>query len=400
MKNRISVWGVNFFGAGLALVSSLFVIRLLVDSGFRMLYSFVPQISAGLEVSITVFGWLLMVRSSSALLSPVLGSLADRYGRRNVMIFALLSQMFGMLGLAFLKGWWAAIPIFFSGVAVNSYLPAQQAYISDLVSFERRGRALASVDMAFAVSGMTVMPLIGWTLSVYGWKTSFFWLSALSALAAFLSWRFLPESNPAKDDVNHVPVSMGSLLRQHNIQASLGVAALLFTGVGIFMTFWSIWLSADFGFDSVDLGLMATRIGIAEMFGVILAGMIVDKLGKQRSSLLGVAMAAIFFVLIPLGRGNLTTIRVALVLTVFWLEYSIVSLFPLYGEQAPQARASIFSLVALANGVGLALGPVIATALWERSGLNAITWVAGCSLALSALLIAFFLHEKVEEKAA
>jgi len=66
MKNRISVWSVNFFGAGLALISSLFVIRLLVDSGFRMLYSFVPQISAGLEVSIAVFGWLLMVRSSSA----------------------------------------------------------------------------------------------------------------------------------------------------------------------------------------------------------------------------------------------------------------------------------------------------------------------------------------------
>ena len=396
MKKSISLWSISFLGAGLALVSSLFMIRLLVDSGFRVLYSFVPQISVGLEVSITVFGWLLMIRSSSALFSPVLGSLADRYGRRNVMIFALLSQTFGMFGIAFFKGWWAAVPIFFSGLAVNSYLPAQQAYISDLVSFERRGRALASVDMAFAVSGMTVMPLIGWLLDAYSWKTAFLWLSALSALAAFLSWHFLPESNPAKDDENHIPVSMGSLLRQRNILASLGVAGLLFTGVGIFMTFWSIWLSADFGFDSVDLGLMATRIGFSEMFGVIFAGMIVDKLGKQRSSLLGVTMAAIFFALIPLGRGNLATIRIALVLTVFWLEYSIVSLFPLYGEQAPQARASIFSLVALANGVGLAIGPVIATTLWEQNGLTAITWVAAVSLAFSALLIRFFLKETVE----
>ena len=105
MKKSLSVWSINFFGAGLALISSLFVVRLLVDSSFRMLYSFVPQIAAGLEVSITVFGWLLMVRSSSALLSPVLGVLADRYGRRNVMIFALVSQVFGMLGIAFFKGW-------------------------------------------------------------------------------------------------------------------------------------------------------------------------------------------------------------------------------------------------------------------------------------------------------
>ena len=395
---KLSVWSVQFLGLGTALLSSLFMLRLLIDSSFRMVYSFVPQIAAGLEVSITVFGWLLMVRSSSAILSPVLGSLADRYGRRNVMIFALISQAFGMFGIALLKGWWAALPIFLSGLAVNSFLPAQQAYISDMVPFERRGRALASVDSAFAISGMVIMPVIGWLFDVYSWQTAFIALSVLGALAAILTWRFLPEGHRGNERQKRTSAGMGSLLVQPNIQASLAVAALLFTGVGIFMTFWSIWLSADFGFDSVDLGLMATRIGLAEMFGVILAALIVDKLGKQHSSLLGVAMSAIFFALIPLARADLGTIRIALVLTVFWLEYSIVSLFPLYGEQAPEARATIFALVALANGVGLAAGPVLATSLWAGYGLTAITTVAAVSLGLSALLIFLFLKEKREDE--
>jgi len=109
-------------------------------------------------------------------------------------------------------------------------------------------------------------------------------------------------------------------------------------------------------------------------------------------------MAAIFFGIIPLSNGNIGWIRTSLVLTVFWLEYSIVSLFPLYGEQAPEARATIFALVALANGVGLAAGPVLATTLWESHGLTTITTVATLSLVLCALLIGFFLREKVDNK--
>jgi DHA1 family putative efflux transporter-like MFS transporter len=259
-----------------------------------MLYPFVPQISEGLKVSITVFGWILMIRSASAFFSPALGSLADRYGRRKIMTFALLSQFLGMAGVIFTQGWWAVLPLFFTGLAVNAYLPAQQAYISDLAPYERRGRALASIDIAFAVSGMVLMPVVGWLINDYGWQMPFWWLSALSLFGALLTWRYLPEAEKHTSVVKNI--KMRTLLRERNIQASLGVAILLFISVGIFMTFWSIWLSADFSFDALDLGLIAQGVGLAELLGAILAGLIVDKLGKYRTSFIGLILAAIFWV--------------------------------------------------------------------------------------------------------
>ncbi|MCP4142646.1 MAG: MFS transporter [Chloroflexi bacterium] len=385
----------DFFGLGAGLIVSLFSIRLIVDTSFRMLYPFVPQISEGLKVSITVFGWLLMIRSSSAFFSPLLGSLADRYGRRKIMSFALLSQFIGMVGITFTQGWWAVLPLFFTGLAVNAYLPAQQAYISDLAPYERRGRALASIDIAFAVSGMVLMPIIGWMISEYGWQMPFWWLSALSLFGALLTWRYLPEAEKhTKIDKN---VNMWILLRERNVQASMGVAILLFISVGIFMTFWSIWLSEDFSFDALDLGLIAQGVGFAELLGAILAGLIVDKLGKYRTSFIGLILSSIFFVTIPLAGENLLLIRILLFITVFWVEYSIVALFPLYGEQAPHARASMFSLIALGNGIGLALGPVITTALWQWRGISAITTFASISLMLAVILLWFFLRDKVSE---
>ena len=394
-KPALGTWVINFFGLSAGLIASLFVIRLVVDTSFRMLYPFVPQISDGLQVSITVFGWLLMIRSASAFFSPLIGTLADRYGRRKIMALALLAQGIGIAGIPLTAGWWSVLPIFLCGLAINAYLPAQQAYISDLAPYDRRGRALASVDIAFAFSGMALMPIIGWMITGYGWQTPFLWLGALSVIAALLTWAYLPETKTRT--VSKQNMSAWDLLQKRNVQASMGVAILLFIAVGIFMTFWSIWLSADFGFDALDLGLMAQQIGVAELLGAILAGLVVDRLGKRRTSLIGILISAMMFASIPLARENLLTIRILLVITVFWVELTIVSLFPLYGEQVPHARATIFALIALGNGIGLAIGPLITTILWDWQGLSTITSVAAVSLALAAGLIWLFLNDTVPD---
>lgn len=373
---------IDFFGISLNLILLIFTIRLIVDTSFRMAYPFIPQISDGLKVSITAFSWLLTIRSTSGLLGPIIGNLADRIGRRNVMGAALLIQFFGMLGMAVSKGWWSALPMFLVGLATNAYLPSQQAYISDQVPFERRGRALASVDIAFAVSGIAVMPLIGWTMNTWGWRVPFAVLSILSLFAAALIWRRLPASEShTRVSTNHQ--RMGALLRQPNVLASVAVSMLLFLAVGIFMTFWSIWLSADYQLDALGLGLTANRIGFAELTGAILAGLFIDKVGKRRGSLIGLAVGAFFMALLPRLSLTLFSSRMMLLLTVLWIEMSIVSLFPLYAEQAPETRATIFSLVALGNAVGLGLGPPLTAALWQWAGLGAVTSVGAISMLLA-----------------
>ena len=384
-----------FTGLSISMISLIFVIRLVVDTSFRMAYPFIPQISAGLNLSVASFGWLLTIRSTSGLLGPAIGRLADRLGRRNVMGAALLIQSLGMAGIVFSKGWWSALPMFLVGVATNAYLPSQQAYISDQVPYERRGRALASVDIAFAISGILVMPVIGWMMNIWGWRMPFAVLSVFSLIAAALIWRKLPASETRTRSAAELQRT-GALLRQPNVLASTGVSMLLFLAVGIFMTFWSIWLSADYQLDALGLGLTANRIGFAELTGAILAGLFIDRVGKRRGSLISLAVGALFFALLPGFSLTLSSSRIMLLLTVLWIEMSIVSLFPLYGEQAPEARATIFSLVALGNAVGLGLGPPLTAALWQWRGLSAVTTVGAISMLLAFVGVWFFLHDQAE----
>ena len=79
----------DFFGLGVELIVLMFLARLILDIGNRIFIPFLPRFSDGLGLSITAFGWVLALRALTGLASPIVGVLADRYGRRRIMVIAL-----------------------------------------------------------------------------------------------------------------------------------------------------------------------------------------------------------------------------------------------------------------------------------------------------------------------
>jgi predicted MFS family arabinose efflux permease len=382
----------NFLGLSLGLFATIFAIRLLIDTSFRMAYPFVPQISEGLKLSVSAFSWILSIRASSGILGPFIGTLADRYGGRKVMTAALIIQGIGMSGVAFSTGWWSLVPLFLIGITVTAFFPAQQAYISDLVPFERRGRALAFIETSFAISGVLLLPLVGWAFDAWGWQVPFWILSVLSFLGALIIWTQLPETEKrTKSGVSGRIFK--TIIKRKGVLATLGVALTLFVGVSMYMTFWGIWLSQDFDFSAVDLGLTATIIGLGELTGSFSSGLFIDRIGKRRGVLAGLFISGISFLLIPIFGGTPMTIKIGLVATIIALEFSIVSLFPLYGEQAPEARATVFSLAALGASIGFVIGPPLATNLWVWNGVVPITIVGALCTFVAFSVVWRFLFE-------
>ncbi|MBC8507663.1 MAG: MFS transporter [Anaerolineales bacterium] len=135
-------------------------------------------------------------------------------------------------------------------MVATAYLPAQQAYISDQVKYDQSGRALASVDIAFAGSGIVGFPLAGWAIELWGWRIPLVIIGILTFVAAAFIWMELPRTEiHTKSTLTRAILMKASL--QSNVQASMGVALLAMIGNGIYISIWSIWLSADYGFDAV-----------------------------------------------------------------------------------------------------------------------------------------------------
>ena len=169
---------------------------------------------------------------------------------------------------------------------------------------------------------------------------------------------------------------------------------LVFFGLSCFTTIWSIWLSADFGLGAIALGFVATAIGIAELTGSGMSSLFIDRIGKRKGSLAALLLTAIFFLLLPFTQGNFLLAIAGLVITGVVVEFSVVSLIALYAEQAPEARATVFSLVTVGTAVGVSAGSPITAILWQYYSLMAVCVVAAASLVVAIGLVTRFLHDR------
>lgn len=381
-----------FFGIGVQFIITMFVIRLIAIASLRMVYPFIPQISAGLGLTAVGFSWLIFVRSMIGLTGPFFGLLADQQGRRKTMAFGLLAQSIGLVCLAFSRQWWTLGAIILLGIGATAFLPVQLAYISDLVAYEKRGRAMATIDVSFAITGIVILPIVGWLIDAVGWRAPFLILSIPSLIAAAVIWfRF-----PTTEHHLHTGLPWSAIVGvavKPNVLASTAVGILVFFASSSSVTIWGVWFSTDFGLDAADLGLVATTLSFAELGGIVLSALFIDRIGKRRGSQIGLALTATAFLLLPFTQFALLAAILILIGLSGVLEFTTISLFSLFSEQTPQTRAMTISLVSMGIAAGMGLGSPISITLWEHLGLWAVSVVSTTCLLLAFILVGRFLTE-------
>lgn len=382
----------RFLGVSAPLAATLLLMRVIVDTATRIAYPFIPQFAAGLGIGVVGFGWLISLRSAVGLAGPLLGAAADRFGKKALMLFGLGCVSLGYLGMFALSGWMVAAPMALIGLGTASFVPAQQAYISDQAAPDRRGRALAAVDVSFAVTGVVVLPMMGWLIQAYDWRAPFAVMGGLCVAAGLVAWRRLPPTAPTP----HARGSVGafkSVLARPNVVAVIATAALLFFAYSNYLTVWSVWLNARFGLTAADMGVVATAIGLAELAGVILAGLFIDRIGKRRGETLGLLGAAVLLAAWALAQQSQLAGIATIVALGGVFEYAIIALFPLVAEQQPESRATVFALMGVGASVGLAAGAPAAAALWEGMGVIGVCATAGAALLAAAGVVSRWMLE-------
>src|SRR5580704_4554606 len=177
-------------------------ITVLVDSiGFGIILPVLPQLimqltGVTIDRAAAYGGWLSFVYALLQFFcAPVLGNLSDHFGRRPVLLFALLALGCDYLIMGFAPVIsWLFVGRAIAGVAGASFTPAY-AYVADITEPAKRAQSFGLMGAAFGI-GFILGPAIGGLLGGLGPRAPFFAAGAIALANTALGYFALPESLP------------------------------------------------------------------------------------------------------------------------------------------------------------------------------------------------------------
>jgi DHA1 family tetracycline resistance protein-like MFS transporter len=173
-------------------------IAVLVDSiGFGIILPVLPQLIMQLT-GVTVAkaaeyggGLSFVYALMQFFCAPVLGNLSDRFGRRPVLLFALLALGLDYLIMGFAPVIsWLFIGRLVAGMAGASFTPAY-AYIADITPPEKRAQSFGLMGAAFGI-GFILGPAIGGLLGSLGPRAPFYTAGVIALANTAFGFAVLP----------------------------------------------------------------------------------------------------------------------------------------------------------------------------------------------------------------
>ena len=285
-------------------------ITMLVDCiGLGLMLPVMPDLireltGGSISEASTYGGWLTFAYASMQFFcAPIVGALSDRYGRRPVLLGALLG-----LGIDYLFMAWApSIAWLFVGRLISGLFGASfttaSAYIADISEPAKRAQNFGMIGAAFGI-GFIVGPLMGSFFSQWGLRVPFMAAAAFSLLNAIYGMVMLPESldkehRRAFEWKRANPVGTLKNLRRYPALGNLFVAVfLLYIAAHAVQSTWTYYTMEKFHWNVTWVGYSLAFVGL--VIGLVQGGLIrlvIPKIGQKNSVYAGLTLYVAGFVL-------------------------------------------------------------------------------------------------------
>lgn len=248
-------------------------------------------------------GWLMFVYAGMQFLfAPLIGNLSDRFGRRPLLIYSLISMGIDYLIVALAPSiFWMFVGRTLSGISGASFTTAN-AYIADITPPEKRAANFGMLGAAFGV-GFIIGPALGGVLGDIWVRLPFYVSAGLAFCNALYGYLVLKESHPPEKRRRFVwqrANPLGAVLMLKRFPLVLGL-----TGILILMRFahdaspsvWTYYTMLKFHWTMKDVGLSLMVMGLvtAAAYGG-LTRVLIPRLGEVRAIYLGLIATAVGFV--------------------------------------------------------------------------------------------------------
>ena len=406
---------------------------LVASFGFSLFFPFLTiYLVQSLGASAAEAGLVIAAYSLFSIGSGIAGGwLADRFGRRPVLIGSISCTALLVMSMALAtEAWHIGLVMLLLGSIDPAFLPAARAAVADTVDEDKRPRAFGLLGVANAI-GWIAGPVIGAGLSSFGYPLLFGVSGLLVGGYVLIAVRWLPETrvprpSSAPETAPVVPVvavsvavpriestAAGLAIRGESLAPSHGdatadrsgtldrrrlrifVALLPLMAVAQGITF--LWVTTLPIYAAVGLGLPTPVWGL--LFGlngllIVLFQLRISTATERRSKPRVMAAAILCYagalVLVALLTRSTAVAGLALVITGVTVGEMLLMpiLAAFVSDLSPVNRRGTYQGIALAAGsVGAGLGPPVAGLVLDAGHGSALWLVAGAMLVVVAVCL-------------
>jgi len=282
------------------------------------------------HITAQFFSWIVASYPVTACVSGLVSAFyVDQFDRKNVLLFAYSGFLIGTFccGIAPDPYFLMAARIltgFFGGLIGAQVL----SIIADTFPYEKRGRAMATIFMAFSVASVFGVPFSLYLANQVSWHAPFIFIAIVGVPIIGLIFKFLPPMHShlehREGDVANLRPDFKKVLSEmfnnKNQVIALFLSGMLMLGHFLIIPFINPYMEFNMGFSRTSTPMIYMVGGVCALLSSSVIGRLADKYGKFRifSICLVFSLMPIFFI------TNMPAIPFYAVLAIFgfWFTFS------------------------------------------------------------------------------
>ncbi len=343
--------------------------------------------------------------------SLMLGDIADRIGRRPLILLCLILMTTGMALAA------TAVSIvalssyrFFTGLGIGGMLATTNAMVAEYSNKKHRSLAVTLMAAGYPLGAILGGAVVSVLLASYDWRSVFVFGAFITAVFIPLVWFWLPESvaflcqkkpegalqriNLTLQRMGHSTITSLPVAEKHSdrsgvrelfrpamvkITILLTLAYFAHIATFYFIIKWVPKLVVDMGFDPPTAGSVLVWFNVGGMSGALLFGFFTHWVDLRRLVIVVLLIGSAAVIAFGQGQSSLVQLSLAAAVGGFFTNAGVVGLYALLAQSYPTSvRAGGTGFSIGIGRCGAALGTILAGFLF----------VAGASLATVAVIMA------------
>ncbi|MGB3639595.1 MAG: MFS transporter [Rivularia sp. (in: cyanobacteria)] len=292
------------------------------------------------------------------LFRPLLGQLADKKGRKIVLIIGLLSAAIGPIGYNLVQ----SLPLLmviraFHGISIAAFSTAFLALVADIAPVENRGELIGYMSLVNPV-GLAIGPALGgFLMEAYGYTPLFILSTTLACLGLLFS---IPIINPIVQAQEKV-INSDSPFWQKLISPRMRIPATLLLIIGLTLgtlhTFVPLFIKSTEA--NLNPGLFYTAVAIASFCSRFFCGRASDRFGRGLFITSSLICYSVAMVLLWTANSSVDFLLAAVFEGIGGGTIIPMIAAMITDRSYPHERGRTFSLCMVGFDVGVALaGPI------------------------------------------